>query len=259
MTRIICLCVVGLVSAGCAPDMGGRARRALLLGYEAYGRGDNQAALRYSSSFLTTHAYTDGAGEAHYLRGLAADRLGDRPTARADWMLALKRTRSDDVRAHVFLAFGDVAYESDNLPMAEKMYRKSLSLARQRREPAQHAWYRLGHVLQRRGRWRDADECFGRLIEHFGESDRATQARRRLHAGAWTIQAGAFARKSNADALARKLSRRGLAAATAPRHATGRDVHHIVSVGRYDTYEQAEQTLTAMVRRPTGAFISVTR
>jgi len=76
---------------------------------------------------------------------------------------------------------------------------------------------------------------------------------------AWTVQAGAFSDKNNADALVRQLLEQELPAVEVPVGQSQGGVYHIVKVGRYRTYSLAEAALRNVRDNQENAFISVTR
>jgi len=243
--------------AGCVADVDARGKQQLTACYDAHGRGDDAEAIQRASEFLREYAPSVRDDEAYYLRGLALSRQGDPVDARADLARAAESKRRG-VRARALLALGDLALAAGRLERAETFYRRSLSESAARRTPAQHAGLRLGYVLQRKGQWADADVRFSRVMHYFPNSKQAQWAGARMHGRAWTVRAGAFARRGGAMKTAADLAKAGLPAAVTA-EMRGGGVIHVVSVGRYVQYRQAEAALGKVRRLRKGAYIGVAK
>lgn len=245
------------LSAGCVADVDAGGRAQLAACYEAYAGGLDGKAIRHAGEFLRDNSPSVRDDEAYYLRGLALSRQGDGVDARAD---LLRATRSDRraVRSRALLALGDLSLTGGDLGRAETLYRRSLSEGTTRKTPAQHAYLRLGHVLQRQGRWADADVQFSRVLKHFGGTKYARWAGGRIHGRAWTIRAGAFARRAGASEAAEELAKARLPASIEARLRGGR-LMHVVSVGRYEKYGQVRAVLGKVRRVRPDAYIGVAK
>jgi len=243
---------------GCDGTLSPQGRQLLLGGYETYKLGDDQATISRMDRFLQEHRRSRRADEAYYLRGLAKFRMKDRAGARSDLAAALGRTRHRQLRAKAAVALGDIAYEDNDTPTAEKMYRKALENIDQGAKPADHAHYRLGCVLQRQGRWKEADLHFDRVIYLFKESDLHRLADKRARCSAWTIQVAAFRDKTRAEALTAELRSRKLPAVT--KHDLDEaGLLHIVGIGSYPTYKQAVDALANTKGLDRDAFVAPTK
>lgn len=243
---------------GCNGALSPQAGQLLSSGYAAYNNGDDQAAVNRMDSFLQANARSRRADEAYYLRGLARYRLKDLPGAKADLDEALGRTQRKDLRARTLLALGDLAYQSDQMALAENMYRRASADLKRGEKASGQAHYQLGVVLQRQGRWNDADLQFDRVIYLFEGSQRAGLAERRVRCVAWTIQVGAFRNKKLADAAAERLRAENLPANVKCLLSGGQPMF-MVQVRRYPTYEQAAVALPGLKRHKSDAFVIPTR
>jgi len=253
----VCSCVVLLAcAAGCNGQLTPQGRQLLNRASASLSRGDYGATLADMDRFLHEHGSSRAAGRAHYLRGKARLGLNDRKGARKDLAEALDRSRERDVRINAGLALGDLAFEEGHMATAEQMYRDVISEAETGKPPLDHARYRLGCVLQRRGKWLAADLQFNRVVEYFPGTELARRGARRLHARGWTVQAGAFSDKSRADALARRLKTGGCPADVTPVLSAGRPLFLVV-VGRYNDYEQAGEVLGSVRKHQADAFVTV--
>jgi tetratricopeptide (TPR) repeat protein len=247
-----------LCCIGCQESLTPQARQLLQNGYAASAAGNPQGVVGSMDAFLRDHARSSRADEAYYLRGLAKYHLDDRVGAQADLEAALARTDKNELRGKAALALGDLAWDRDDMPTAADMYGVVLENMNRSTSPADHAGYRRGCVLQRLGRWEEADLQFSRVMELFSGTELAARSSRRIHGRVWTIQVGAFDGKSSAEAVVRELADEGLQAAAVPTTGQGR-LTFVVQAGRYATYEQATAALPSVKRFQPDAFVTATR
>ena len=249
-------------AAGCNGRLSQEAERLLDAGKLAYQSGDDGGAVRTMDLFLKDNAGSRRAEEAYYYRGLAKYRMRNLGAARADFQEALDRARSDAVKAAAMIALGDLAYDTNDLAVAEKMYADVLKRMEAEKisdkAPADHVYYRLGCTLQRQGRWYEADSHFDRVMYLFAGTELARRSELHVRCTAWTIQAAAFTDKSGADATAAALRSRDFPVETQPALRDGKLVF-LVCVGRYATFAQAEPNLPRVRRHYGDAFITTTR
>ncbi len=258
---VIVLCVAGLCIVGCNSRLSPEAEKLLASGKLAYNNGDDRGVVRKMDVFLKDNDRSRRSDEAYYYRGLARYRMGNLPGAKADMRESLDRTRHKSVRVGALVALGDLAYDMDDVAAAERMYSdalKELGDDKHGKKPADHAHYRLGTVLQRRGRWDEADAHFDRVIYLFKDSELAKRSALRVRCRAWTIQAGIFKAKLRADAAMAEMRAKNLPADRRPVLRDGRLVFR-VSIGRYPTFEQAKTSMAAVKRHYGDAFITTTR
>jgi tetratricopeptide (TPR) repeat protein len=244
--------------AGCAPSVSPEAQQILIRSREAYERGDDEAVLRDTSLFLRDHGQTNLADVAYYLRGLAKYRRRDPSGAREDLKAAVTRTQRKDVRIGSLKALGDLAYETADMDWAENLYGEALKEIEPGKKPADEVRYRLGCVLQHKGRWREADEQFDRVTHVFAGTEIARRAERRLRCRAWAVQAAAFTRRDQARQEASRLRAKGLAAVARP-GMYGGELRFYVQVGLYPTYGAAAAALPAVRKHRADAFVATTR
>ena len=252
------LLLLTVVAWSCAGQLTSQGRQLLQNGYTASAAGDNKAVISATDSFLRDWPRGDHSDEAYYLRGLAKYNMGNRDGAQADLAEALNRAKSKEVRAKASLALGDLAWDREDIPSAEGFYLKATDNLNRGERPVDHAYYRLGCVLQRLGRWEEADRQFSLLVEQFSGSELAALGGRRMHARDWTIQAGAFERKSRAEAVAKELQSRGQTASIQP-VASDKRMVFVVQAGHYPTYEQAMEVLPGVKAIKSEAFVITTR
>ena len=140
-------------------------------------------------------------------------------------------------------------------------YQAALDTLPQDRRPADEALFHLGDLLQRQGQWVEADLRFDRLLYLFGDSAYADEVRSRIRGRAWVVQAGAFAQRQNAEAMAKELAAAGVPTRVVPiregllavRDASGQEE------GRYSTYSQAAARLGDVRRLAKDAVVTTAR
>lgn len=249
----------GLVWAGgCQEPVRPEARKLLVDSKHAYERGDDADVLRDTGRFLSEHHGSGEADVAFYLRGLAKFRQKDLPGAKADLRQAASRTGRKDIRLGATKALADLAFEEGDIDWAEGLYRQALEQADPRAKPTAEIRYRYGCVLQRKGRWAEADQQFDRVMHVFPGSDAAGRAAARARCLAWTVQTGVFARQDSALAEASRLREAKLPAATRPMTHEGALRFH-VQVGMYETHEAARAALPSVRRLRKDALVVPTR
>ncbi len=252
----VVLLMAGL--AGCQGALSPQAEQLLQSGYAASSRADHQAVVAKMDAFIAQNDRSRRADEAHYLRGLAKYGLEDRAGARADLAEAVRRTDHDELKGKAYLALADLDWDGGDMAGAENAYREALANLSERQPPADHAYYRLGCVLQRQGRWEQADIQFSRVLFLLGDSELAQRARRRIHSTAWTIQVAAYRQKARAVSTAEGLQAKGMSA-NVKSALSEAAVLFLVQVGRYPTYEQAELALPSIKADWQDAFVTDTR
>ncbi|MCY2929924.1 MAG: SPOR domain-containing protein [Planctomycetota bacterium] len=245
----------GSGGAGCT-QLSPEGRTLLESGYDAAERGDNQGTINAMDKFLDEHGKSHRADEGYYLRGLAHYRAGHRSDARADFAKALDETSKKEVRGKARLALGDIAWDDDDMPEAEKNYRDALKDLPADEPPTDRVYYRTGAALQRMGKWEEAAVEFHRVMELFKNSPFAAQAARRVNASGWTIQVGAFKVKSAADQAVAKLRQSGIAADARPTTEGGQGLAFLVQAGSYASYEDALSALGRIRQSHHDAFIA---
>jgi len=256
--RLWLVTVSVLAAAGCNGPLSPQAKRLWQGGQEAYNRGDDSATIRHMDEFLHQYPRSSWSDRAYHLRGLAKYRTKDYPGAKADFREAINRARSKTTRAKALKAMGNVAYTMNDTALAEQSYREALGLMERSEPGSDEIHYRLGCVLQRQGRWADADTQFDRLIYLFDGTALANRAKLRVHSKAWTIQAGAYKRKANADRAVASMRAENFQSVCRAQLWRGRP-RFLVLVGRFPTYEQAVAALGGVKKLVSDAFVTPTR
>ncbi|HUU59920.1 MAG TPA: SPOR domain-containing protein [Phycisphaerae bacterium] len=227
-------------------------------GKDAYTGGEDTAVIRNMDAFLKDYGESARADEAYYYRARSRYRLKDYRGAKADILETLARTRHEAIRASSLIVLGDVGYDTGDMPLAEQNYREALALAPQASAPADYVLLRLGVVLQRRGKWDEADRQFDRLDYVFPGSDLSRLAARKVRATAWTVQVGAYQRRAGAEAGAAKFRAQRFTPEIRPAR-NGGQPFFVVCVGRFRTYDGATQALKDLQQLQPDAFATVTR
>lgn len=227
-----------LCAGGCTQELSPEAQSALAAGKISYQAGDDAACVGQMNRYLTMTSSTKFADEGYYWRGLSRLRQRDYVNARGDFSSAIEQTGRNDIKGLALKGLGDVAFATGDMPLAVTAYGDAIGLIIPREKPADEARFRLGVALQLVGRWTDADLQFSRLIFLFEGSDLAAKATRLFHATGWTVQAGAFKTRAEAQSLASELKSRGLPAEVKVMP-TDAGPTFAVHSGRYETYDKA--------------------
>ena len=252
------LSLLCIAAAGCSGALSPEAAKWLRDANDAYARGDDATAIGESTKFLQLHAGRQEAGEAYYIRGLANCRRGNATPARQDLAAAVRATRRKDLTAMAEAKLGDMAYRSGQWPRAEQHYRRALDAGAPDAPPADEATYRLGALLQREGRWRDADAQFDRLLHFFPDSPLARLATDRVRAQRWSIQAAALAKASAANETQATLRRAGMPSRV-DLALRGDRMLRLVRVGSYQSYDAALADLAKVRKFFADAYIAPAR
>ena len=245
-----------LVIAGCGGEAPRQGRVLLRESQNSLVRRDYKDTIGKADRFLREYGGTREAGRAYYLRGKAKLSLSNAADAKADLREAVSRSGNGDVRANARLALGQMAFDSGQMILAEELYREAAADIEVGKPPGDHAHYRLGCVLQRRGLWRQAELEFRQVVEYFANTELARRSSRRVNAAAWTVQAGAFGDEARAASLVKKLRTGGLAPDVEPVLGKSGPLF-IVVVNRYGTYQQAARALNSVKKHQADAFVTV--
>lgn len=254
--RAMGACCIAVVLAGCAGPVPPGSAALIESALAAYQRGDDREAVDLADRFIALHPKSQEAGEACYIRALARSPQGIGAGAEEDLRRALALTRRDELAGRAHLGLGMLAEARGDDTGAEPSYLAAIETLPAGAHPADEALFRLACLLQRRGQWLEADRRFDRMLHLFSAGARAEAAGRRVRGRAWTVQTGAFRRRSNAVAQKDRLIRAGLGAHLSPiRSAAG--VLLAVRVGRYETRPQALDALGGVRRHAGGAMVTV--
>jgi tetratricopeptide (TPR) repeat protein len=252
---VSCLSVMLIVS-GCGGAVSRQGRILLRESQNSLVRQDYKDTIAKADRFLREYGGTREAGRAYYLRGKAKQSLSNTTGAETDLREAVSRSDNSDVRANARLALGQMAFDSGQMQQAEELYRDAVADTEVGKPPGDHAHYRLGCVLQRRGLWHKAELEFRQVIEYFANTELARRSSRRVNATAWTVQAGAFNNEVRAASLVKKLRTAGLAPDVKPVLGKAGPLF-IVVVNRYGTYQQAAKALNSVRKHQADAFVTV--
>ncbi|MDP6046214.1 MAG: SPOR domain-containing protein [Phycisphaerae bacterium] len=250
-----CLAAMSFV-VGCTGAAPRRGRVLLAESQNSLVRRDYKDTIEKTDRFLREFGSTREAGRAYYLRGKAKLSLSNVTEAKSDLQEAVNRSPNADVRANSRLALGQLAFDNGRMVLAEELYRDAIADIEVGKPPGDHARYRLGCVLQRRGLWSQAELEFRQVVEYFANTELARRSSRRVNATAWTVQAGAFGSQSRAALLVRKL--RSVGFAPDIKHVLGKSGPlFVVVVNRYETHKQAAMALRSVKRQQADAFVTV--
>lgn len=245
------------LAAGCVADEA--ARREMRDGYDALEQRQFDRALASADGYLKQFPRGPAAAEACYLRGQALERrpAGTRDSARDNFAAALRSYEHGlslrpgrDLRGRLLAASGNASYWLDDYAAALEAWREATPLLDSEDSRAM-ALYRSGLAQQRLGRFADADETFRRVQSDYPETSHARLARQKQGARSFHVQVGLFDHRGNAESLAADVRRAGFV----PDHAIDARGRHVVSVGPYGTFAQAQTARARLAGRFPDAFI----
>ncbi len=248
---------MSVLAGGCA-EPGQEGARQLLIDAAAAYDGDRSArVIELTDRYLLEHPGAPNQDEALYLRGMSHHRLGQLIHAEADLKRVLIETQKTNLQAFALTQLGEIAFQQGRLEQAEDYCRQAISMAARGVAPSDKAHYRLGCTLQRLGRWGEADVAFGHVMYLFGGSELARLASDRHGGRAWTVRAGTYERREFAKAEAARLRQRGVPAQIDT--AVRRDrLYYRIQAGRYESFDQALRSLSAVRRSQPDAYVTVT-
>jgi tetratricopeptide (TPR) repeat protein len=209
---------------------------------------DYKAALRKFETFARSDPRSPFAPRAHYWAGVSALNVGDIREARTHIGIACARCESRFVRGLCFFSLGECDFAEGMYRSAIANYRRALKYAGSQKA---RILYNVGRCYLGLGREREAEMCFGRVASEYPDSDVAGllgskgDEKPGISSDGFTVQAGVFGGRSNAEKLRGRLEKRGYPAHLRLVHRAG-GVLYYVRVGRYDTKKRAEAVARGM-------------
>jgi len=256
MERVGCLCIA-LASpwlAGCT-EMPPAAKQQLSDAEGAYRQENYPAALSTLNTLLSQYPEYPEAADAYYLRALCYAKQSNKQKAVEDAQHSIRLCKQDDLKAKAHATAATLLWESGKTAAAIHHYAEALK-GLPETPPTDLVRFRYGMCLQREGQWRQAREQFTTISQKYAGSGLAEHARRMNEwpVDGFRIQCGAFREPAEANRLAEKLGKAGLAARMESRDRSGETLN-TVYVGQYSRYDQAQQALRAVQRQVSDAAI----
>ena len=237
------LVIVGLLAAlaGCGHTyLSANSQASLSQARSDLDAGRLPEAERQLSALISANGASSVLSELHYLRGVARQKQGRYLEARQDFTLGATSRGTRQTQVFSAVALANMDFEEGCDAPAISLYRQALD-SNVRDLPIDLMLLRLGVALQRQGRWTEADDIFARLISQYPKSPLVPQARQRFEATAFTVQAGLFVDRRNADALAANLRSRNFPVSQSVTLSDNRTAY-LVNVGRFRTFDEARAT-----------------
>ena len=204
---------------------------------------------------ISNYPETKGIDAAYYLRGMCYYREHRQDSARADFELALRHSNSADITARASAQMGHIAYQRKAFAAASRSYAQAIDSAGDAAFMDQ-VYYRYGDSLQKAGRWEAGRKVLPKVWTLYPNSTLVGYAKMKF---GWphqyhSIQCGAFNRSDLAQGLANNLRRQGFDASSEV-NLRGQRVKHVVHVGRYRVFKDAESDLPRVRQHAADAFI----
>lgn len=182
--------------------------------------GDYKAAIQEGEKLMAAAGHGQGLDELYYLLGVSYLKDGNYLRASDIFEIILKEFKKGPFLEQAKLGLGDTYFLRNNFLRAESCY-KELLLVKNRGKYKAELYYRLSQTALKKGDSASAEEYRNKLKSEFPlyvESTlnqpeaQAQQGKTFVDPAAavcYTVQVGSFSKKSNADALRRKLSSKG--------------------------------------------------
>lgn len=237
---------LALAVSGCAGQLTEQQRLWLARGQESYAREDYAHAIDWLTRFLAEVQEGPEVGQALYVRGLSNAQAGRRTQAYSDLRRCAALGSNVDTGWRVHVVLGTLHFEDHQWDRAAEHWRAAAECM-PAAPPKDTVLYRLGLCYERTGRWEAARQRYQEIADGFAGGQYADAARRRLllKADHFAVQCGAFREEKNAENLRSSLRSKGLSPYIR-RELRGRTPLHIVLIGRYETYEEAQRQLAAV-------------
>lgn len=185
------LLVLPMLLASCQPHITDQGKRQLRNAAKLVEEESYVAAIDELSDFLETYSASDELCEAYYLLGLAHARLGQFDQARDDFESALDTVDVPIVEYYTRISLANLAFENQDYSRAVKFYDRYLDKM-PRRAPFHLAYYRYGQALQARGKWKQADVQFSRILYLFPQAQIFSSAQQHFGQTHYAIELGRF-------------------------------------------------------------------
>jgi tetratricopeptide (TPR) repeat protein len=248
------LVIAMLAGAGC-DRLGGEAMDQLQHADRAYRTSQYEIAERSATFVIRNAPSNPDTAEAYYIRGLSRLRMHHRASARADFEIALRRTKRQDLRSLLELQLANIHFDDNSYARAAGFYQHVVEVLPEN-VPAGPTWYRLGVSLQRIARFDRARAAFKQALEHRVDANLAAHCQRAISwmGDYFAIQCGAYSDGKRAREAANDLRHSGVQAEILRQpHVT--KAPYLVLAGRYRDYSAARKALTRVQRVQTDAFM----
>ncbi|MCA9242877.1 MAG: SPOR domain-containing protein [Phycisphaerales bacterium] len=277
---------VGLVAAitagliiGCGPHATAEQMQTLKDAKAAYKDQQYEYAIRLATKVVDDAPPSATRWDARLTRGLAHAQLGRPDEARQDLTTCAEDPEGND-RWKAHSALGTLAFGSHDWENAERHYVAALAempggaaradeasdwekligpleeAVSPKPPPVDAVLYRVVCAKERQGKWDSARAECARIVREFPKSPFAEFAQRRLDARPdhFAIQCGEYNEPGVAEKAAVALRNLGFEAYTRPEE-RGHRTLHVVLVGRYARFEDAEAALANVRWQVAGAEV----
>lgn len=169
--------------------------------YQAYHRGDLTGAYHQAGAIADTPG--PASAEAAYVAGLAAYRLGRAADAERH-LLAAARSENSGTAADARVTLGRLYAERDRHDRAALAFAQAAERLRGEEQAAAH--YHAALSRQQLGQFSEARRHLALARRATSDSGLRQKIDQKLRVRGWTLQVGAYAHSSNAQAAARQLA-----------------------------------------------------
>jgi tetratricopeptide (TPR) repeat protein len=196
------------------------------------------------------------SAHAYYLRGLCKLKHRDKPGARADISRCIEISTDPVLTAKAHATLGTLCYEAGNLRDAIANYEKAVPSLPDV-PPTDVVRFDYGVCLIREGRWQQGRAELAAVIRGYpsGSAAGAAQSLADWPRDYFSIQCGAFRDRAAAESLVKSLKKKGVTARVELRSRSNVKLY-LVLVGQFNTFDQAEQSLSAIEAKVPDAHVA---
>lgn len=233
LTFLLTLAIVFTVSGAC---FGSEA--ALQRAWTYYLKGDYYKAVELCRKISGQEMLGE---EGRYIMGLSFLKLGDFQQTRKNFQFLLKNYPDGRKKEETLLGLADSYFLEGELGKAEEYYIRLLK-GFPGTDYASIAYLGLGKCQRKQGKWQEAESSFHKVTRDFPFSLEAEAAKDCLkkRVSYFSVQAGAFSKKENAQKLTELLRNKGYDAYIEKCYDRDRLIYR-VRVGKFDTEGGAQE------------------
>jgi TolA-binding protein len=188
--------------------------------------------------FLRENPSDPWAIQARYLLGTYYLNERELDAAEREFQFVASHAGPSQLARQAEIRIGDVALASREYGQAADIFSRLLGNAQRHRDGGELT-FKLGLVMQRKGRWVEADAQFERVRTKYRDSVFAMRAAEQLAVPHhFSLQVGAYRRRANAETKQKDLAERGHEASVQELKRHGR-AFFCVHVGAFESREKA--------------------
>jgi len=235
-----------VLQTGCI-QFGPAERQRLIQAKELYDRNRHAEAASKLDPLIRDFGQAPEVGEAYYIRGLCRNKMGDRRGAASDFEQAIASSRNNDVVIRSKISLAAVTFQLGQWSRSAELYSEVVPRLEDK-PPSDQIIFYAGVALRRVGKWKEAEQCFARILYRFPKSPLCADARRMAgwQHDYFAIQLGAYQDADHAERAVQAYRTKNLDFVQMENIPWNNRVLWVVMAGRYRSYEDAVAALGRM-------------